>query len=96
MDKINRAYQSVPSPVVVQTLEDSKSNISKTSAYCSQGPPFFTQLIALSDRLLKNSYRHPMLLGLHFIGSILMSACLGSIFRNLADDLYGVQDRFIN
>lgn len=52
------------------------------------------QFSTLLGRVYRQSYRHPLLLGLHCFGSLLMAVCLGFIFHNLQDDLYGVQDRF--
>ena len=35
-----------------------------------------------------------MLLSLQYFGSLFLAVALGLIFRNVEDDLYGVQDRF--
>ena len=55
---------------------------------------FHTQLLVLSLRLVKKAIRHPMLLALHYLGSIFMALTLGSIFQNLGYDLDAVQDKF--
>lgn len=40
---------------------------------------------------MKKAMRHPMLLALHYGGSLFMAATLGSIFADLKYDLDGAQ-----
>mmetsp|Transcript_68689 Transcript_68689/g.191581 ORF Transcript_68689/g.191581 Transcript_68689/m.191581 type:complete len:1747 (-) Transcript_68689:1259-6499(-) len=54
---------------------------------------FHTQVLVLSQRLLKKAVRHPMLLALHYGGSVFMAITLGSIFSDMTYDLQGAQDR---
>ena len=54
---------------------------------------FHTELWVLCQRLLSKAVRHPMLLALHYGGSIFMAVTLGSIFADLQYDLNGAQDR---
>lgn len=56
--------------------------------------PFLVQVEALSRRLLLRAVRHPLLLMLHFGGSIAMSLCLASVFGGrLGFNLEGAQNR---
>lgn len=56
--------------------------------------PFFVQVEALSRRLLLRAVRHPLLLVLHFGGSMAMALCLASVFGGrLGFNLAGAQDR---
>lgn len=56
--------------------------------------PFLVQVEALSRRLLLRAVRHPLLLVLHFGGSVAMALCLASVFEGrLGYDLAGAQDR---
>ena len=57
------------------------------------GVMFHTELWVLCQRLLSKAVRHPMLLTLHYGGSIFMAVTLGSIFADLDYDLNGAQDR---
>lgn len=55
---------------------------------------FLVQTEALSRRLLLRSVRHPLLLVLHFGGSIAMAICLGTIFQGKLNFLLeGAQSR---
>lgn len=55
---------------------------------------FWVQVEVLSRRLLLRAIRHPLLLVLHFGGSVAMSLCLGSVFGGrLEFNLAGAQDR---
>ncbi|CAM9554685.1 unnamed protein product, partial [Ectocarpus sp. 13 AM-2016] len=57
--------------------------------------PFLVQVEALSRRLLLRAVRHPLLLVLHFGGSVAMALCLASVFEGrLGYNLAGAQDRF--
>ena len=56
--------------------------------------PFLVQVEALSRRLLLRAMRHPLLLVLHFGGSIAMALCLSSVFGGrLGFNLEGAQNR---
>ncbi|CAN0017439.1 unnamed protein product, partial [Ectocarpus fasciculatus] len=56
--------------------------------------PFLVQVEALSRRLLLRAVRHPLLLVLHFGGSVAMALCLASVFEGrLGYNLAGAQDR---
>lgn len=56
--------------------------------------PFLVQVEALSRRLLLRAVRHPLLLVLHFGGSVAMALCLASVFGGrLGFNLAGAQDR---
>ncbi|CAM9471474.1 unnamed protein product, partial [Hapterophycus canaliculatus] len=56
--------------------------------------PFLVQVEALSRRLLLRAVRHPLLLVLHFGGSLAMALCLASVFGGrLGFNLAGAQDR---
>lgn len=55
---------------------------------------FLVQTEALSRRLLLRAVRHPLLLMLHFGGSLVMAACLGTVFEGQLDfTLDGAQSR---
>ncbi|CAM9849699.1 unnamed protein product, partial [Laminaria digitata] len=55
---------------------------------------FLVQTEALSKRLLLRAVRHPLLLVLHFGGSIAMAVCLGTIFQGKLDFYFeGAQSR---
>lgn len=55
---------------------------------------FLVQTEALSRRLLLRAVRHPMLLVLHFGGSVAMALCLGTVFQGELDfSLGGAQSR---
>lgn len=54
------------------------------------------QTEALSRRLLLRAVRHPLLLVLHFGGSVAMTACLGTIFQGKLDFTFeGAQSRSV-
>lgn len=56
--------------------------------------PFLVQVEALSRRLLLRAVRHPLLLVLHFGGSVAMALCLASVFGGqLGYNLAGAQNR---
>lgn len=58
--------------------------------------PFLVQVEALSRRLLLRAVRHPLLLVLHFGGSVAMALCLASVFGGrLGFNLAGAQDRLV-
>jgi ABC-type multidrug transport system ATPase subunit/ABC-type multidrug transport system permease subunit len=52
------------------------------------------QFVVLSTRLVQTAIRNPMLLCLQYFGALFLAVALGAVFRNVEDDLYGVQDRF--
>lgn len=53
------------------------------------------QFLALSQRLLLQARRHPLLLALHLGGAAAMGLCLATVFRGgLRLDLAGAQNRF--
>lgn len=55
---------------------------------------FWVKVEALSRRLVLRAMRHPLLLMLHFGGSIAMASCLATLFRGRLDfTLQGAQDR---
>lgn len=55
---------------------------------------FWVQVEALSRRLLLRAMRHPLLLVLHFGGSLAMALCLGSVYWDRLDYTFqGAQDR---
>ena len=55
---------------------------------------FLVQTEALSRRLLLRAVRHPLLLVLHFGGSVAMAVCLGTIFQGKLDFSFdGAQSR---
>jgi len=57
---------------------------------------FLVQTEALSRRLLLRAVRHPLLLVLHFGGSLAMAVCLGTIFQGKLDFTFeGAQSRYI-
>jgi hypothetical protein len=51
------------------------------------------QLAVLSERLVRTAARHPMLVALQYGGALFLAVCLGFIFQDLDNDLYGIQDR---
>jgi len=51
------------------------------------------QLLVLSERLIRTAARHPMLVTLQYGGALFLAVCLGFIFQDLENDLYGIQDR---
>lgn len=56
--------------------------------------PFVVQVGALSRRLLLRAVRHPLLLVLHFGGSVAMALCLASVFGGRLDfTMEGAQNR---
>lgn len=58
---------------------------------------FLVQTEALTRRLLLRAVRHPLLLVLHFGGSVVMAACLGTVFQGELDfSLGGAQSRYIH
>lgn len=75
---------------------DNKSWL-KLGGYCGarrRRAGFCVQVEALMRRLLLRAVRNPMLLLLHFLGSILMAICLGTIFRGrLSFTFEGAQSR---
>ncbi|CAM9652803.1 unnamed protein product [Phaeothamnion confervicola] len=56
---------------------------------------FGAQFQALFERLLRQAYRHPLLLALHLGGAAAMGLCLATVFwGGLGFDLAGAQNRF--
>jgi ABC-2 type transporter len=65
---------------------------SSSSSSSSEAVTGWQQFCVLSTRLLRQSYRHPLLLGLHFCGTAAMALLLGAVFGGkLAMDLAGAQ-----
>lgn len=57
---------------------------------------FLVQTEALSRRLLLRAVRHPLLLALHFLGSLGMAVCLGTIFEGkMGFTFEGAQSRYL-
>jgi len=48
----------------------------------------------LSLRLLRNTWRHPMLVLLNFVATAVAALCLGAIYFDLGSDMAGIQNRF--
>jgi ABC-2 type transporter len=68
------------------------SSSSSSSSASSEAVTGWQQFCVLSTRLLRQSYRHPLLLGLHFCGTAAMALLLGAVFGGkLAMDLAGAQ-----
>jgi hypothetical protein len=68
------------------------ANSSATSGSSRGSSRGWQQFCVLSTRLLRQSYRHPLLLGLHFYGTAAMALLLGAVFGGkLAMDLAGAQ-----
>jgi hypothetical protein len=70
----------------------SGSGSSSNSSGSGEAVTGWQQFCVLSTRLLRQSYRHPLLLGLHFCGTAAMALLLGAVFGGkLAMDLAGAQ-----
>jgi hypothetical protein len=54
---------------------------------------YWKQLKALASRRLRNTYRHPFLIMLNFLATLVMAIALGLIFRNQGSDMPGIQNR---
>ena len=55
--------------------------------------PFGTQLKVLSVRLMRNAYRHPLLVALNFLATLAAAVGLALIFHNTGTDTSGIQNR---
>ncbi len=55
--------------------------------------PFGTQLEVLSVRLMRNAYRHPLLVALNFAATLAAAVGLALIFHNTGTDTGGIQNR---
>ncbi|KAL0042544.1 hypothetical protein WJX79_003095 [Trebouxia sp. C0005] len=56
-------------------------------------PPYLLQLRVLSTRLMRKLYRHPFLILVNFIATLVTAVALGLIFRNAGVDTGGIQNR---
>ena len=56
-------------------------------------PPYALQLRVLSTRLMRKLYRHPFLILVNFIATLVTAIALGLIFRNAGVDTGGIQNR---
>ncbi|KAF8577787.1 hypothetical protein K439DRAFT_1655013 [Ramaria rubella] len=54
---------------------------------------YYTQFRILSGRAFKNLYRDPALLAAHYLSSIAIAMIAGFLFRNVANDMPGFQNR---
>ena len=70
-----------------------RSSAGATATSANSVAWFHTQVLVLSQRLLRKAVRHPMLLTLHYGGSVFMAVTLGSIFADMHYDFDGAQDR---
>ena len=55
--------------------------------------PFSKQLRLLCGRLLRKLFRHPFLIGVHFLASFVTALGVGFIFMNVGADQAGIQNR---
>ncbi|KAL3154966.1 hypothetical protein ABBQ38_011494 [Trebouxia sp. C0009 RCD-2024] len=56
-------------------------------------PPYALQLRVLSTRLMRKLYRHPFLILINFVATLVTAIALGLIFRNAGVDTGGIQNR---
>ena len=70
-----------------------RSSAGATATSANSVAWFHTQVLVLSQQLLRKAVRHPMLLTLHYGGSVFMAVTLGSIFADMHYDFDGAQDR---
>ena len=56
-------------------------------------PPYLLQLRVLSTRLMRKLYRHPFLILVNFLATLVTAVALGLIFRNAGVDTGGIQNR---
>eukprot|EP00891_Asterochloris_glomerata_P009058 jgi/Astpho2/9058/e_gw1.00133.213.1_t len=55
--------------------------------------PFGLQLRVLSTRIMRKLYRHPFLILVNFIATLVTAISLGLVFRNVGVDTPGIQNR---
>ncbi len=87
----NRICRS-PRPVDPVTIYISCPEATRSNHSASQAP-FGTQLEVLSVRLMRNAYRHPLLVALNFAATLAAAVGLALIFHNTGTDTGGIQNR---
>ena len=67
--------------------------VTSPSTVLAPQAPFGTQLKVLSVRLMRNAYRHPLLVALNFLATLAAAVGLALIFHNTGTDTGGIQNR---